>query len=71
MKQLIRHKREEFVKEKSKLPINKGIILVIPNCSRGEKEVYILRVKKLNNGIEPFYFDYKANALPTKLIQHR
>ena len=51
----------EFVIEKSKKPKCNGINLLIENCSRGEN--IDLKQKKLINGFEPLFFDYKTNTL--------
>lgn len=58
---------EEFVIDRSKVPKTIGIILVIVNCSKGEKNIknkpLKKKVKKLVIGLEPMSFDYKTNTL--------
>jgi hypothetical protein len=38
-------KIDEFVIEKSKTPINNGMILLIENCSRGDPKIIEIRKK--------------------------
>lgn len=41
---LVRTKNEEFVRERSKDPIEKGISLYTANCSSGDKSIILLSV---------------------------
>jgi hypothetical protein len=60
-------KIDEFVIDKSNDPKVIGTILVIVNCSKGEKKnlqkYYKKKSKKLIIGFEPMSFDYKTRAL--------
>jgi|KNS2Surf_BmetaT_FD_contig_51_2603359_length_371_multi_2_in_0_out_0_1 hypothetical protein len=60
-------KIDEFVIDKSNDPKVIGTILVIVNCSKGEKKnikkYYKKKSKKLIIGFEPMSFDYKTSAL--------
>jgi hypothetical protein len=45
-------KSDEFVIEKSNVPIKIGIILLIENCSKGEKkDIKSIKNEKSNNNI--------------------
>lgn len=60
-------KIDEFVIDKSKDPKVIGMILVIVNCSKGEKKHQKKTIKKKSRkpiiGLEPMSFDYKTNTL--------
>jgi hypothetical protein len=43
--QLNNTKTDEFVKEKSSRPKNKGTIFIIENCSRGDKNINRINVR--------------------------
>lgn len=61
IKQAIQAIKEAFVKEKSIYLKKIGIIILIENCSSGEKN--IKQRRKLIIGIEPIFFDYKTKTL--------
>ena len=66
--QAIPTKIDEFVIDMSNWPKAIDIILIMENCSSGEK-INIIRKKnkkskKLTIGIEPIFYAYKTNTLP-------